>query len=919
MAIALHQGSSILTYTNMIWRKGGRSGRAALMGAAWFVLSNVAAHAQPSEVEFDINAGNLGDALNEFALQSGQEIIFAEPETAGKAANRVDGVYSPDEALAILLNGSGVDYRTNELGTIVVGNVAAGKPQTEEASESAAPFRLAQSAPVPVRDVSTPVHQSAPEKEDEEDVVKRQDTIVVTGTSIRGVIPESSPLDIYDRDDFERLGISNVEGLLAAIPQNISSTTSLSANTVTRVPNARNINAPDLRGLGAGATLSLINGRRLPLANVGRAADLSLVPLGAIERVEVLTDGASSIYGADAVGGVVNFVLRDDYEGALTSASVTARGQGDYTSSQIDQTLGTSWGSGGVVASLSARSSSPFNAADVDFNDLDDTTLAPLDQRYSAFLSAHQDMGEFVEVFADALVSNRNTKTTASDAPGTDYVTHGDTRQVVGTLGFRFDVTDDIGFELVGTYGSNKDTLHISQVSDMGSYSGTSRQSFDSLDITAKLDGTLFHFADRDFLFAIGVGYLEQEMTLGGMEMNRDTGYAFGELLIPVIGDQQALPFVQKLEINLSGRYTDTSDFGDSFDPKVGVFWRVNNDFSLRTTWGEAFRAPELPQLTDAPQGYSILPVSSDVGDFPDPYSDDRSTVYFIAREYQNPDLGPETSTAFTAGFDYEPSYIDGLSLSGTYFNIDYTDRIAMAPDEFEIATNPTGYSQLISPKVSTQEIIDFLSDTLGVTDYRDMSYTPVPDAEAIAAEVTHIIRNGLTNIASQKTSGMDLSADYTRAMGDTNLDFGVKTTFVFQNEEQAASGSLVVERADTITYPVDLRGRAYAGFSRDGWSGRVVINYVDSYKNTSVSPVEMIDSWTTFDFVTSYRFNDQVRGILKDTRLGFNVRNILDEDPPFAASYDDRFAVTLAGTNYDSSNHDPFGRLFTLSLTKEW
>lgn len=895
---------------------------AALAGVAWFALAGAMANAQPAEVSFNIEADDLGDALNEFAIQSGQEIIFVETETAGKTAPPIDGAYTPDEALVALLDGSGLDSRTNELGTILVGTVAAPKTPPAKKARRDVPFRLAQMNQDADRQAAAagrPALSENDQEEDDESVAGGRDTIIVTGTSIRGVIPKSSPLDIYDRDDFERLGISNVEELLSAIPQNINSTTSLSANTVTRVPNARNINAPDLRGLGAGATLSLINGRRLPLANVGRAADVSLVPLGAVERVEVLTDGASSIYGADAVGGVVNFVLRDDYEGALTSANFAVRGEGGYVSSQLDQTLGASWDGGGVVASLSARSSSPFNAADVDFNDLDETTLAPLDQRYSAFVSAHQDITDRIELFADALVSDRNTKSMASDTPGTDYVTHGDTQQVVGTLGFQADILKDIRFELVGTYGSNKDTLQIAQSTNSGFSEFASKQVFDSLDITGKLDGTLLRFANRDFLFALGGGYLKQDMSLARMNLDRDTTYAFGELLIPVIGDGQALPLVQALEVNLSGRYTDTSDFGESFDPKVGVFWRLNDDFSLRTTWGEAFRAPELPQLVDAPQGYAILPVTSAAGEFPDPFSPDRSTVYFVAGEYMNPDLDPETSTAFTAGFDYQSSYFEGFSLSGTYFHIDYTDRIALAPQEQEIAADPEGYAELISPKVNDQEILDFLSDSLGVFDYRDMTYTPAPDAEAIAADVTYVIRNGLRNIASQETSGMDLSAEYRGAVGETDFDVGLNATFIFKNDQQATAGSPVVARADTITYPVDLRGRAYAGVTRNGWSGRLILNYVDSYKNTSVSPVEKIDSWTTLDLVASYSFSTEGGGVLEGTRLGFNVQNLFNEDPPFVRSFDDRFAVTLAGTNYDASNHDPFGRVFRVSLTKEW
>ena len=71
----------------------------------------------------------------------------------------------------------------------------------------------------------------------------------------------------------------------------------------------------NLRGLGQRATLVLINGRRVAPSDTGSFVDVSMIPITAIERVEVVTDGASAIYGSDAVGGVVNFILRDDFRG----------------------------------------------------------------------------------------------------------------------------------------------------------------------------------------------------------------------------------------------------------------------------------------------------------------------------------------------------------------------------------------------------------------------------------------------------------------------------------------------------------------------------------------------------------------------------------------------------------------------------
>src|SRR5262249_4297006 len=145
--------------------------------------------------------------------------------------------------------------------------------------------------------------------------------VTVIGTTISGVYPASSPIEIYTSEDVARTGATTTEQFIAKLPQNLSTQSQYAAGQVVNQLNFDGVSSIDLRGLGVGTTLTLLNGHRMALSSSGRSADVSLIPASAIERVEVLTDGASAIYGSDAIGGVVNFVLRDNFEGAETRLS----------------------------------------------------------------------------------------------------------------------------------------------------------------------------------------------------------------------------------------------------------------------------------------------------------------------------------------------------------------------------------------------------------------------------------------------------------------------------------------------------------------------------------------------------------------------------------------------------------------------
>ena len=143
--------------------------------------------------------------------------------------------------------------------------------------------------------------------------------VEITGSSIRRVDSETAlPVTVITREQIERSGATNVETLI----QRVSASAGLLSDT-TQGAGYATANA-NMRGLGANSTLVLLNGRRLanhPFGSIGGtvSVDLNSIPFAAIERIEVLRDGASAVYGTDAVGGVINFITRRDYKkGELT-------------------------------------------------------------------------------------------------------------------------------------------------------------------------------------------------------------------------------------------------------------------------------------------------------------------------------------------------------------------------------------------------------------------------------------------------------------------------------------------------------------------------------------------------------------------------------------------------------------------------
>lgn len=253
---------------------------------------------------------SLGASLRMIGTQFGRNISMSSDLVAGRSAPAIDGRYSFGGAVAQLLQGSDL------VAVPAGGGLAIRRAQTTAAGEGD-----------PLAD----------------------DDIVVTGSRIRGAPPAGARVVTIDRDDIEQSGYATTQQIVQALPQNFGG--GLNEGTIGfTIRGNSNANlgygsSVNLRGLGATSTLTLIDGNRVALGGVsGMFVDLSLIPASAIERVEVLADGASAIYGSDAVAGVVNVRLRNDFEGAETRARFgSAKGFDEW---QFGQIVGAGWSSG---------------------------------------------------------------------------------------------------------------------------------------------------------------------------------------------------------------------------------------------------------------------------------------------------------------------------------------------------------------------------------------------------------------------------------------------------------------------------------------------------------------------------------------------------------------------------------------------
>lgn len=277
----------------------------------------LSAQAQAAPGRIDLPAGELATALNTLAKQSGTQLVYRADQMKGRRTPGVQGAATTDQALERLLKGSGFEARRDASGAVLI------------VQADATPRRVP--APRPAPQEAPPGGGAA----QAEEPVTQLETLQVTGSRIpRAQIEGPAPITVVTAEQIQAAGLTSVPEVLRSLSQNSGSVQGQQNTTSAQsTPGAQ---AVDLRGLGPNHTLVLINGRRiadfpLPLNGRSNFTDIGNIPLGMIDRIEVLTGSASAVYGSDAMAGVINFILKKSIDGTIIDYRYgdTERGGGE--------------------------------------------------------------------------------------------------------------------------------------------------------------------------------------------------------------------------------------------------------------------------------------------------------------------------------------------------------------------------------------------------------------------------------------------------------------------------------------------------------------------------------------------------------------------------------------------------------------
>ena len=739
-----------------------------------------------------------------------------------------------------------------------------------------APAAFAQTASPPPKDDATTLDQ-----------------VIVTGTRVtdRTVAESLSPIDIITPEALQATGTTELATALSrALP-------SLNFPRPAITDGTSAIRPAQLRGLAPDQVLVLVNGKRrhtTALLNVngsqGRGSspvDLNAIPISAIERVEVLRDGASAQYGSDAIAGVINLVLKGNGSGGSIDASYGQYSAGDGQQSQLSGDAGIALGQDGGFVHVAAQvgQQDPTNRARP-FAGTPKSTQPQLGQKafiygdpevesWALSLNAELPLTDTIDLYAFGMASerditsfaffrapnnaNQNVLSIYPDGFVPQINNIADDRSLVAGVrgqnaGWRWDLSYNYGYNHLDFHTRN--TLNAS----LGATSPTSfdagalevTQNIVNFDVSRQFDWGLAYPVN----LAVGTEYRDEKWNQSPGEPG---SWQQGPLASPIAAGAQGFPgfrpgdaghhsrdsyaLYADLEADLSDRfsagaavrYEDYSDFGNQVSGKLSARYAFTDTVALRGTVSSGFRAPSLSQ-----QNYQTTSTGFIAG-FTEPFEIRTfPATSSIAQALGAEPLKAEESLSVSLGLVLQP--VDRLYVTIDAYQVDVDDRIVLS-------------SNMIGNAVRV-----FLEarGIFGVTGGRYF-----------------------TNAIDTRTRGIDIVGSYNwdLAHGSFDLTAGYNysqtdITRIAPNPVELQTGGLNLERIDRAE-----RGRIEAGFPRD----KFVLN--GSWK---------LQDWTFLAGTTRYGSFETTPNVAANDQT-YDARWLLD----LAATYHlDRWSFTLGGDN---------------------
>ncbi|QVJ06027.1 TonB-dependent receptor [Pseudomonas aeruginosa] len=677
---------------------------------------------------FDIPAGELAQVLLSIVRQSRTPIAFDQHLVEGLPAPAIQGSYSVEQALQRALQGSGLEYSRSAAGVLSL--------QRATAPDAALP-------------AAKPAGTLA--------------TVVVTGTRKADVKAGESlaPIDVVSAEQLRDSGSGDLrDALVRLLPSLSRQAQAYNASALT--------NAQSLRGLSPNHVLVLVNGkRRHETANINvsgglqsgsTGVDLDTIPLAAIERIEVLRDGASAQYGSDAIAGVINVILKSADHGGRLAYDNGRYGDGDGLTQNGGVNGGLRFGESGFL-NLSAQ-----------FREQARTIRAGIDQRTGHYgnpsigdPSLHRQalaynagvaLDDNVELYSFATYTHRSVSSAQiyqlpSLAPR--LYPNGFTPRITSdeddyslTLGARggelFGAWD---WDLSSTYGADRPEIGMDHSINLALYgeTGDSPRSFDlarykatqwtnNLDLRRDFDlawlpaplNFSWGLEQRRELYEVEAGDPWSYYNGGSKALPGQAPATAGQWSRDVLGAYLDLSIAldERWQLETAARYEHYSDFGSTTNGKLASRYRFSPEVSARASLSSGFRAPSLAQ-----ENYTSLGVSPTIA------SGLLAVNSPAARLLGAEDLEPEKSISYNLGLVLDP--LPDLNLAIDAYRIEIRDRIV------DGAT------------YSGQPAIDALR----------------AGGISIPAGLTQVSTHYMTNGADTRTHGLDLTASYLTRLGE--------------------------------------------------------------------------------------------------------------------------------------------------------
>lgn len=399
--------------------------------------------------------------------------------------------------------------------------------------------------------------------------------------------------------------------------------------------------------------------------------------------------------------------------------------------------------------------------------------------------------------------------------------------------------------------------------------------------------------------------------------LSRDVKSAFGELVVPLFGADNATTMFRELTVSLSARYDDYNDVGDTFNPKIGVTYRPVEGIRLRGSWGKSFNAPSLADSPNAalttgtyigPLGFLpgflgfLKPPAELIANGTYPAFGATQTVLLIGGS--SPGIQPQKAKTLSLGADIEPPFIPGLQFGATYWRISLNGRIGLAPF-FDQNLWWNSYGSKITINPTDQQIADALSiaDTTSGTQCQFGRPSNC---------VYAIMDTRKTNLGNVRVSGLDFYANYARETGFGSVDFALNGSYELTRKESPAAD---VPYRDQLAANFNrFRFSAAVGTDISNLRAQVTWNFREGY---DLSPAGGLIGQTQVGdfhvFNLFFRYDVKGEGALSDLAFTLNVDNVFDQDPPVDWST----KATAAQSGF--GNGSTLGRLVQFGVSKKF